>query len=112
MKLFDTIIAPTTLYGSEVWGPSLGQLKWAQVERLQTIMLQHLIHCKRTVPQCIIQAEFGANPLHLECIFRLTSYLHRLWKLGDSVTNSERYPYLALYSSVELASHSSLGQRG
>jgi hypothetical protein len=67
--------------------------------------LKRIIQCKHTVPQPIIQVEFGVHPFHLEVIFRLVSFLHRVKTFNDSASGRERYPYLALYSSEALASN-------
>jgi hypothetical protein len=78
MSLMDTLICPTILYGSKIWGPSLLESDWASAERVQILLLRRIIRCKQTVPQHIILAEFGAQPFRLETIFRLVSFLHRV----------------------------------
>jgi hypothetical protein len=110
LYLMEAIIRPTVLYGSEIWGPSLIQTDWARLERVQTLLLRRIIRCKRTVPQSIIQAEFGVQPFRLEVIFRLISFIHRVRSFRDSATRRERYPYLALCSSEALASDHSTGR--
>ena len=101
MNLMDTLIRPTMIYGSEVWGPSLLDSDWASVERVQTLLLCRFIRCKQTVPHNIILAEFGAKPFRLEAIFRIVSYLHRIRSLVD--TRGENiYPYLAYCSSENI----------
>jgi hypothetical protein len=97
--LMEAIIRPTILCGSEIWWLSLLQIDWAGMERVQTLLLRCIIHCKRTIPQSIIQAEFGVHPFYLEVIFHLVSFLHRVRPFKDFATGRERYPYLTLYSS-------------
>jgi hypothetical protein len=109
LYLMEAIIRPTVLYGSEIWGPSLIQTDWARLERVQTLLLRRIIRCKHTVPQSIIQAEFGVQPFRLEVIFRLISFIHRVRSFKDSTTKRERYPYLALCSSEALTSDHSTG---
>jgi hypothetical protein len=106
MRLMDTLIRPTVLYGSEIWGPSLLESDWASTERVQILLLCNIIRCKQTVPQHIILAEFGAHPFRFETMFRLVSFLHRIRSFGDSVKGRDRYPYLA-YRSFEVVSLSS-----
>jgi hypothetical protein len=43
------------------------------------------------------------QPFHLEVIFRLISFLHRVRSFKNSDSRRERYPYLALCSSEVLA---------
>jgi hypothetical protein len=109
MSLMDSLIRPTVLYGSEIWGPSLLESDWASVERVQTLLLRRIIRCKQTVPQHIILAEFGARPFRLETVFRLVSFLHRIRSFADSVKGRDRYPYLAYCSSETIALSSSFG---
>lgn len=39
LSLFDSLVRPTVLYGSTVWGPSLIASDWASIERVQTLLL-------------------------------------------------------------------------
>jgi hypothetical protein len=77
LYLMEAIIRPTVLYGSEIWGPSLLQTDWAKLEGVQTLLLRRIICYKRTVPQPIIQAEFGIHPFALRS-FLLVSFLRRV----------------------------------
>ena len=95
MDVLNTLIRPTVLYGSEIWGPSLLESDWALAERVQILLLRRIIRCKQTVPQHIIPAEFGAQPFRLEIAFRVVFYLHRIRGLADSSKGWDRYPYLA-----------------
>jgi hypothetical protein len=92
LYLMEAIIRPTVLYGSEIWGPSLIQTDWARLERVQTLLLRRIIRCKCTVPQSIIQAEFGVQPFRLEVIFRLISFLHRVRSFRNSDSRREQVP--------------------
>ena len=56
----DSLIRPIVLYGLEIWGPSLLELDWASIERVQTLLLCRIIRYKQTVPHHIILAKFGA----------------------------------------------------
>ena len=103
MSLMDTLICPTVLYGSEIWGPSLLESGWASAERVQNLLLCHIIRCKMIVSQHIILVEFGAQPFRLEMVFRLVSFLHCLQCLANSIKIRDRYPYLAYCSSKTIA---------
>jgi len=105
----DTLIYPTVLYGSKVWGPCLLEINWTSVERVQILLLRRIIRCKQIIPQQIILAKFGARPLWLETIFLLVSLLHHIWSFFDSVTGQDRYLYLAYYSSESIALSSPRG---
>jgi hypothetical protein len=81
MSLMDTLVRPTVLYGSKVWGPGLLEFDWSLVERVQIILLCCIIRCKQTVPQRIVLAQsLVLGPFRLETVFGLISLLHRISK--------------------------------
>ena len=110
LSLMESLIRPTVLYGSEIWGPSLLESDWASAERVQTLLLRCIIRCKQSVPQHIILAEFGVRPFRLETVFRLVSFLHRIRSYADSRSGQDRYPYLAYCSSETIALSSPPGR--
>lgn len=57
-------------FGDPVYYSQIGP-QWRE-----SMFLQHIICCKCTVPQPIIQAEFGIHPFHLAVLFLLVSFLH------------------------------------
>jgi hypothetical protein len=83
---------------------------WASIERVQTLLLRHIIKCKQTVPHHIILAEFGAWPFRLETMFKLVSFLHCIQGLADLAKGRDRYPYLAYCSSKTISLSSPLGR--
>lgn len=52
----------------------------------------------------MVLAKFVTQPLHLETIFRLTFYIHKLEPTRASSSSHERCPILALCSSMRIAS--------
>ena len=100
MSLLDSLVKPTVLYGSTVWGPSLLEFDWAFVERVQTLFLRRIIKCHRFSPHNIVLAEFGAHPFRLGTIFDLVWLLHWLRSFTDSSENNHKYSYLAYCSSM------------
>jgi hypothetical protein len=109
MSLMDSLIRPTFLYGTNIWGDSLLEFNWASNERVQTLLLQCIIRCKQTKPQHIILVKFGAQPFRRETIFKLVCFLHCIRTFADSVSERERCLYLAYFSSetISLSSPSS-----
>jgi hypothetical protein len=75
--------------------------------RVQTLLLQHIIHYKQTVSHPLIQEKFS---FHLKVIFYSISFLHTVRSFKDSTTRREQYPYLALCSLEALGSDSPLGR--
>lgn len=76
MELLDSIIRPTVLYGSKVWGSILLEEDWAKRERVQVLFLCCIIRCKTIVSQNVIQVKFVAHPFGVEAIFGLVSLPH------------------------------------
>lgn len=94
MSLMDSLVRPTILYVSKVWGPCLLKANWASAERVQILLLRRIIRCKHIVPQYIILTEFGARPFRLKCF---PPYF------TDSMKGRDWYPYLAYHSSEYIA---------
>ncbi len=87
LSLFDSLVRLTILYGSVVWGPSLIASNWASIERVQTLLLCHIIRCHRFTPHSIVLAESGAHPLKLAIIFYLIWFLHQLRGFMETCAN-------------------------
>ena len=102
VSLFESLVRPTVLYGSMVWGPSLIAFDWASTERVQTLLLRCIIRCHRFTPHSIVLAEFGVHPLKLAVIFDLIWFLHRLRGFMETCADRHRYSFLAYCSSVEI----------
>lgn len=110
MSLMNTLVCPTVLYGSEIWGPYLLESDWASTERVQTLLLRRIIRCKKTVSQHIILADFGAQSFWLEMVFSLVSFLHHVRGFADPIQSREQYPYKAYCSSETIACSTPSGQ--
>lgn len=78
MSFLDSLIRLTLRYNSVVWGLSLLEPNWASMERVQTLLLYHIIRCHQFTPPNIIFIEFGAHPFKLRAIFDLVRLLCRL----------------------------------
>ena len=95
--LFDTLVAPTLLYGVEIWGPSSYKVhKWTDLERPLVLMIGRVIRRKAFVPHDTVWVEMGAAPIAIEALLRSVTNIQRLWKLPK-----KRYPILALYTSLK-----------
>ena len=85
----DSLVQPTILYGSMVWGPSLLSSNYASIERVQTLFLRHIIRCHRFTHKSVIFAKFGAHPFNLAAIFYLVWFVHRLCGFVDNVGDGD-----------------------
>lgn len=70
LKLFDSMVEPILLYGSEIWG----------FENLKNIEQVHLSFCKRilkvrsTTPNYMVYGELGRFPLEIKVKLRTVSF--------------------------------------
>ena len=66
-KLFDSVILPIAVYGSEVWSPLSYQdcTRWDEhpLEALHAEFCLHLLNVQRKTPTNACRAEFGRFPL-------------------------------------------------
>jgi hypothetical protein len=98
MRLFDTLVRPVMLYGSEVWGPHLlGQMD-AQFERVHRGFLRRLLGVRESTPSAVVLAELGRYPLMVLAVVQVCKYWNRLMAMG-----SDRLVHLAFLESVRLA---------
>ena len=67
LKIFDSVIQPIALYGSEVWGPLSHQsyicLDKHPTESLHAVFCTYILHVQRKTPTNACRAELGRFPL-------------------------------------------------
>jgi len=92
LKLFDAMVEPILLYGSEIWG----------YENIKIIEQVHLQFCKRilkvrtTTPNFMVYGELGRFPLEIKVKMRMVSYWNKL--LQNEKLSSSRSIYRLLLS--------------
>ena len=78
LKLFDAIIKPILLYGSEVWEPFLNQddSKWDQndVEKTYTQFLKQVLGVNRSTTTAMVRGELNRHSLQEEILRRNINY--------------------------------------
>ena len=78
LKLFDAIIKPILLYGSEVWEPFLNQddTKWDQneVEKTYTQFLKQILGVNRSTTTAMVRGELCRHSLQEEILRRNINY--------------------------------------
>ena len=78
LKLFDAIIKPILLYGSEVWEPFLNQddTKWDQneVEKTYTLFLKQILGVNRSTTTAMVRGELCRHSLQEEILRRNINY--------------------------------------
>ena len=79
LKIFDTMISPIYMYGSEVWAPYIlrGNLKQimsninSKMEKLQTRVCKNILGMKRNVTNLACCLEVGRFPIVVEILLML-----------------------------------------
>ena len=82
IKIFDSCIAPTLLYGSEVGAPYITHdyTKWEStpIERIHTQYLKRLLGVNRSTTNILVRGETGRNPLLASTLTRNINYIKYL----------------------------------
>uniref|UniRef100_A0A671YR74 ribonuclease H n=1 Tax=Sparus aurata TaxID=8175 RepID=A0A671YR74_SPAAU len=110
LKIFNSVIEPIALYGSEVWG-SLVQHDWAKwdknpIETLHTEFCKSILRVQRKTPNSACRAELGQFPLLLNIQKRSIKFWSHI-KTSDPA--SYHYKALAYQElNIEGSPHSQL----
>lgn len=76
LYLFERMVAPILLYGSEVWG--IYKLK--DIDKLQIRFYKYVLGVKRQTPNCAIYGELGKFPLSVLCKERALQFWNKIVK--------------------------------
>ena len=80
LHLFDCLISPILLYGSEIWGYCSIDI----IERVHLRFCKILLKVHKSTPNNMVYGELGRYPLLLQVKVRMVSFWHRL------VTNNHK----------------------
>ena len=64
LSLFDKMIVPILLYGSEVWGI----YGYKEIDKLHLKYCKRILSVKQQTPSCAVYGELGRFPLSNICI--------------------------------------------
>lgn len=93
MDMFDKIVMPILLYGSEVWGfENLDML-----ERIHLKFCKLVLHLKQTTPSCIVYAELGRHPIIIDAKLRMINFLNRVLNGKESKISYILYQLFFIY---------------
>ena len=70
IELFDKMIKPILLYGSEIWGYS----NVKPIERIHVKFLKSIFNRKQSTPNVMLYGEFGVYPIEIDIKVRLISF--------------------------------------
>ena len=89
LKLFNSLISPILLYGSEVWGPFIDQdlVSWDKnkIEQVHTQFIKRILGCNYKTSNITSRGEVGARPLLIEVIRRTISCMKDIQMRKDSL---------------------------
>ena len=78
--LFDKVVAPILLYGSEVWGFENLDI----VERIHLKFLKHVFNLKSSTPAYMVYGETGRFPLYISVYCRMITYWAKLFSCQEN----------------------------
>ena len=91
-RLFDTLVAPILLYGSEIWSVDV-----PPSEPLQNGFLKRLLGVCRSTPTDIVLAEFGKYPLKIRSLCSTIMYFYRLLSIeGNDILDATFHEQMLL----------------
>ena len=74
LHLFDSMITPILLYGTEVWGCENVDI----IDKFYFKFCKSLLDVKQTTPSVMVYGELGAMPLHLKIKSRVLNFWYRI----------------------------------
>jgi len=95
-KLFDSIVTPILLYGSEIWGVE----DISAVENFHTKFCKKLLRVHKYTPNVMAYAELGRSPLKYEIENRMLNYWLRVGSDKKTKLNHILYKMQRAYSSL------------
>lgn len=95
LELFDKLIAPILMYGSEVWGFS----KHVQQERVHLQFCKKLLGVKRSTQNDFVYGELGREPLQNKIFCLIISYWFKILTVADN--KYIKYMYQLMLRDIE-----------
>merc|ERR1712002_311049 len=91
LKLFQSLIEPILLYGSEIWGPIMKEDLWDSnpIEKVHLEFCRNILKVHRNCPNLGCRAELGRFPLLIQIKKRAITFRNHLAK-SDSDSHQHR----------------------
>ena len=106
IKLFDSLVCPILLYGSEVWEPFINQSddKWdnSEIEKVHTQFLKRIIGVNRSTSNIMVRADLGRYPLRSRILLRNIRYLKKIKQKEDKTLVRQAYSYEKIHSEARI----------
>ena len=96
-RLFDSLICPILLYGSEVWEPYLNQDndKWDAnpIEKVHIQFIKRILGVNRSTSTIMLRGEIGRYSLKSRIIIRNVRYLNQIKQKKDNILVKQAFIY-------------------
>ena len=90
-KLFDSIVQPSILYGSEIWGLLQDN---SAIERVHLYACKKYLNVPIRTPSAMVYGELGRYPLVVNCYIRALKYWLRIIKMETHRLPRQSYTLL------------------
>lgn len=95
-RLFDKLILPILLYGSEIWGCNTHK----SVEAVQSKFLKYVLNVPLSAPNAAVLGESGRYPIGVDATMRAVKYWLKVRNMSD-----DRLPKAALNLQTSMDEH-------
>ena len=89
LNLFDVLVKPILIYGSDVWG--IKSKLWDSSDKVFLQYARYLLHVKATTSNVITTGECGSLPPSMNCQIAALCYLNRLHHMDDNKLAKQVY---------------------
>ncbi|MCO5593426.1 hypothetical protein L7F22_047440 [Adiantum nelumboides] len=104
--VFETCIVQTLLRGVEVWGASISDHTWNEIEKTQKKFLCRHLGVKKTTPYSVLLLEIGCRPIEMKALRQVYTYImkvklmpptgtpHIAWNVGGKPQKTKKSKFL------------------
>ena len=114
LTLFDHLIAPILLYGSEIWEPYINQnsAKWdaGEIEKVHLSFLKSILGVNRSTANVLVRGELGRYSLKEKCLIRNINYTKYLNSKDHKDLVKQAFNYEISKSEIRPTILSSIGE--
>jgi hypothetical protein len=82
--IFETLVTPSILYGSEFSGCSISRESWRKIEKIQKNFITYNLKIKGNTPYHILLLEKGLSPIGTMAMSRYLIYKNKLNNMEDN----------------------------
>ena len=100
MYLFNSLIQPILLYGSDVWGTCNNSSK--QIDKVYLYYMKNILLTKSNTSSLIVHGECGLLPPSMMSVISMLCYLNRIHHLPDTCLVKQVYTTLCHLDGIGL----------